>query len=110
VPRRWANPSGSGRRARRQDRPIEYAGWDHSLIDQDDPEQRIAELERQLSDAKATAGPTAETTQRSRLTAADIRRLLSASRQSENADTTKTKLTPLLIASKRGCVIGPPHL
>jgi DivIVA domain-containing protein len=54
------------------------------LMDRDDPEKRIAELERQLADATAAAGrdhgveqpgpprSTAETTQRPRLTAADI--------------------------------------
>jgi hypothetical protein len=53
-------------------------------MDQDDPEKRIAELERQLADAKAAAGrdhsveqpdaptSTAENSQRPRLTAADI--------------------------------------
>jgi DivIVA domain-containing protein len=42
-------------------------------MDRDDPEQHIAELERQLSDAKTTAGATAETSQGRALTAADIR-------------------------------------
>jgi DivIVA domain-containing protein len=53
-------------------------------MDQDDPEKRIAELERQLADATAAAGrdhgveqpgapmSTAETARRPRLTAADI--------------------------------------
>ncbi len=44
-------------------------------MDHDDPEQRIAELERQWSEAKAAAGPTAEPTQRPSLTAADIRKV-----------------------------------
>jgi DivIVA domain-containing protein len=55
-------------------------------MDQDDPEQRIAELERRLFDANATAGtdrgveqpdarPTAETTHRPPLTAGDIKRV-----------------------------------
>ena len=30
------------------------AGWDHLPMDQDDPEKRIEELERQLSDSRAT--------------------------------------------------------
>jgi DivIVA domain-containing protein len=32
-------------------------GWDHLLVDHDDPENRIAELERQLADQKHVAGP-----------------------------------------------------
>jgi DivIVA domain-containing protein len=52
---------------------MQQAGCDHSLMDRDDPEQRIAELERQLSDAKPAAGATAETNQQRPLTAADIR-------------------------------------
>jgi hypothetical protein len=40
---------------------MQQAGCDHSLMARDDPEQRIAELERQLSDAKPAAGATAET-------------------------------------------------
>ena len=56
-------------------------------MDQDDPEQRIAELERQLADAKAAAGTdqsveqprvprsTAEIAQRPPLTAADIKKV-----------------------------------
>jgi hypothetical protein len=54
-------------------------------MDRDDPEQRIAELERQLSDAKAGADADAprpaETTPRPPLTAADIKTSLSVGRQ-----------------------------
>ncbi len=44
-------------------------------MDQEDPEQRIAELERRLTDAKAAAGIPAESTERPSLTAADIKKV-----------------------------------
>jgi DivIVA domain-containing protein len=37
--------------------PARLPNWDHLLMDQDDPEKRIAELERQLADARAAGDP-----------------------------------------------------
>src|SRR5262249_11842592 len=36
--------------------------WDHFLMDEDDPEQRIAELERQLAERRGAGGPAGLTT------------------------------------------------